>query len=65
MERPAGQDREHRWSYASVVANRRDCTSVERVIASSPGQIFDVIVDPARHFDLDESGTVKAVAATS
>jgi uncharacterized protein YndB with AHSA1/START domain len=33
--------------------------SVERVIAAPPAAIFDVLADPARHADIDGSGTVK------
>jgi uncharacterized protein YndB with AHSA1/START domain len=36
---------------------------VERVIAATPKEIFDVIADPARHRDFDGSGSVRAVAA--
>lgn len=34
-------------------------TSVERVIASPPGPIFDLLADPARHRDIDGSGTLR------
>jgi uncharacterized protein YndB with AHSA1/START domain len=37
----------------------RDVISVERVIAATPEQIFDVIADPTRHRDFDGSGSVK------
>lgn len=33
--------------------------SVERVIAAPADQIFDLLVDPARHLDIDGSGTVQ------
>jgi uncharacterized protein YndB with AHSA1/START domain len=36
---------------------------VERVIAATPKEIFDIIADPARHRDFDGSGSVRAVAA--
>jgi uncharacterized protein YndB with AHSA1/START domain len=36
---------------------------VERVIAATPKEIFDVIADPGRHRDFDGSGSVRAVAA--
>lgn len=32
--------------------------SVERVIAAPPEAIFELLVDPARHHDIDGSGTV-------
>ena len=41
------------------MANPRDSVSVERVIAATPAQIFDVIADPARHHEFDGSGSVK------
>lgn len=34
--------------------------TVERVIAAPPEPIFDLLVDPARHLDIDGSGTVQA-----
>ena len=34
--------------------------SVERVIAAPAERIFDLLADPARHSDLDGSGTVRA-----
>jgi uncharacterized protein YndB with AHSA1/START domain len=43
----------------SVMANPRDSISVERVIAATPEQIFDVIADPTRHREFDGSGSVK------
>ena len=36
-----------------------DRVSVERVIPAAPAQIFDLLVDPARHLDIDGSGTVQ------
>lgn len=35
--------------------------SVSRVIEASPEAIFDVLADPARHADIDGSGTVQKV----
>jgi hypothetical protein len=35
--------------------------SVERVIPSPPGPIFDLIADASRHPDIDGSGALKAV----
>ena len=36
-----------------------DVVSVERVIPASPEKIFDLLADPARHRDIDGSGTVR------
>jgi uncharacterized protein YndB with AHSA1/START domain len=36
-----------------------DIESVERVIASPPEPIFDLIADPSRHQEIDGSGTVR------
>jgi uncharacterized protein YndB with AHSA1/START domain len=46
------------------MAERPLVRSVERVIAASPAEIFALLADPARHPDIDGSGTVKAVIAT-
>ena len=37
----------------------RDRVTVERLIPSPPGPIFDVLADPARHVEIDGSGTVQ------
>lgn len=37
----------------------KNTESVERYIAAAPGAIFDLLADPARHHDIDGSGTVK------
>ena len=37
-----------------------DVLTVQRVIPASPVAIFDLLADPARHVDIDGSGTVKA-----
>jgi uncharacterized protein YndB with AHSA1/START domain len=37
----------------------RDRVSVERVIPAPPERIFDLLADPARHLDIDGSGTVQ------
>jgi uncharacterized protein YndB with AHSA1/START domain len=47
------------------VPNPRDTVSVERVIAATPQQIFDVLANPACHPDFDGSGSVKAAAEGS
>jgi uncharacterized protein YndB with AHSA1/START domain len=36
-----------------------DVVSVEREIAAPPEAIFDLLVDPGRHQDIDGSGTVR------
>ena len=36
-----------------------DQATVERVIPAAPGPIFDLLADPARHTEIDGSGTVK------
>lgn len=36
-----------------------DLVSVERVIPAPPAAIFDLLADPARHRDVDGSGTVR------
>ncbi len=40
------------------MANPRDIVSVERVIQAPASAIFDIIADPARHPQIDGSGTV-------
>ena len=37
-----------------------DVVTVERVIPAAPEAIFDLLADPARHHDIDGSGTVVA-----
>lgn len=37
----------------------KDVVSVERVIAASPEAIFGLLADPARHRDIDGSGSVR------
>jgi uncharacterized protein YndB with AHSA1/START domain len=43
----------------------RDVVTVERVIPAPPGPIFDLLADPARHPDIDGSGTVVAPRGAS
>jgi uncharacterized protein YndB with AHSA1/START domain len=38
-----------------------DVETVERVISAPPEKIFDLLADPARHHDIDGSGTVHDV----
>jgi uncharacterized protein YndB with AHSA1/START domain len=39
--------------------SEHDVESVERVIPAPPEKIFELLVDPARHCEIDGSGTVK------
>lgn len=41
------------------VANAQDVETVERMIAAPPEVIFELLVDPTRHRDIDGSGTVR------
>jgi uncharacterized protein YndB with AHSA1/START domain len=41
------------------VTDERDVATVERVIASPPDPIFELLADPTRHQDIDGSGSVK------
>ena len=41
------------------MADTPDVVSVERVIAAPPEPIFALLADPARHRDIDGSGTVR------
>ncbi len=43
------------------MTDSRDSISVERIIATPPERIFDVLADPARHPEIDGSGSVKSV----
>jgi uncharacterized protein YndB with AHSA1/START domain len=42
-----------------------DVVSVERVIAAPPDQIFALLADPARHHDIDGSGSVRDAKESS
>ena len=42
-----------------------DVVSVERVIPAPPEAIFDLLADPARHCDIDGSGSVRAAKTGS
>jgi len=42
-----------------------DVVSVERLIPAAPEKIFDLLADPARHRDIDGSGTVRDAKAGS
>ena len=39
--------------------------SVERTIAAPPEKIFDLLADPAKHSEIDGSGTVKRVRGST
>src|SRR5690242_15721742 len=41
------------------MSESRDVVSVERVIAAPADKIFDLLADPARHHDIDGSGSVR------
>jgi uncharacterized protein YndB with AHSA1/START domain len=41
-----------------------DVVSVERVIPAPPEKIFDLLADPARHREIDGSGTVRDPGST-
>ncbi len=41
------------------MSDSTDVVSVERVIAAPADQIFDLLADPARHHDIDGSGSVR------
>lgn len=43
------------------MAHLRDVVSVERLIHAPADVIFDVLADPARHPEIDGSGSVRAV----
>jgi uncharacterized protein YndB with AHSA1/START domain len=47
------------------VSNPSDIETVERLIPSPPEPIFDLIADPARHPEIDGSGSVKGVKTGS
>jgi uncharacterized protein YndB with AHSA1/START domain len=47
------------------MAPSSDVVSVERVIPAPPEKIFDLLADPARHRDIDGSGTVREAKAGS
>ena len=45
------------------MTDSRDTISVERVIPAPAERIFDVLADPARHREIDGSGSVQATTA--
>src|SRR5215207_9936017 len=48
-----------------AMADTTDTVSVERIIPAAPEKIFDLLADPARHRDIDGSGTVRDAKAGS
>ena len=42
-----------------AMADTTDTVSVERIIPAPPEKIFDLLADPARHREIDGSGTVR------
>jgi len=48
-----------------AVSDPKDVVTVERMIPSPPGPIFDLIADPARHPDIDGSGSVRGAKGGS
>jgi uncharacterized protein YndB with AHSA1/START domain len=47
------------------MSDDKDVVAVERVIAAPPDAIFDLLADPARHKEIDGSGTVQGVKGTN
>ena len=45
------------------MSDSNDVVSVERVIAAPADRIFDLLADPARHHDVDGSGSVRDAKA--
>jgi len=45
------------------MTDSRDSISVERIIPAPPERIFEVLTDPARHPEIDGSGSVQKAAA--
>jgi uncharacterized protein YndB with AHSA1/START domain len=46
-------------------ASSTDTVSVDRLIASPPEPIFDLLADPSRHPEIDGSGTVRSTPGGS
>lgn len=47
------------------MASDKDLATVERFIPAPPRRIFELLADPARHQDIDGSGTVRQATAGS
>jgi uncharacterized protein YndB with AHSA1/START domain len=48
-----------------AVSENSDVVTVERVIPAPPEKIFELLVDPERHRDIDGSGTVREAKGES
>ena len=48
-----------------MTRSRSDVVTVERVIPAEPKAIFDLLADPARHHEIDGSGSVREAKAGS
>jgi uncharacterized protein YndB with AHSA1/START domain len=48
-----------------IMAEAQDVESVERVIPAPPEAIFELLVDPTRHREIDGSGTVRDARGAS
>jgi uncharacterized protein YndB with AHSA1/START domain len=46
-------------TYARPMPDNNEIVSVERVIAAPADRIFELLAEPARHHDIDGSGTVR------
>lgn len=57
--RPPRLGRNQLGRYPASMAETPDTASVERVIPALPERIFALLADPARHRDIDGSGTVR------
>lgn len=47
------------------MSDEKDVVAAERIIPAPPESIFELLVDPARHKDIDGSGTVQGLKGTS
>ncbi len=47
------------------MSDRTDVVTVERLIPASPEAIFELLVDPARHHDIDGSGSVVGLKSSA
>ncbi len=56
--------RRARSALATTVSGMSDIETVERIIPAPPEAIFALIADPARHQDIDGSGTVRGAKHT-
>ena len=48
-----------------ITPDNPDVATVQRFIAASPEAIFDLLADPARHREIDGSGTVRDASGGS